>query len=175
MSTLQKPNSGKRKQRDEAPNRCISTRSQRMQSLSPIQNDDDEDDPRTKEKIITELRKELAETKTEAAEAVMLKKQRDFAVHIAAGFCDLQRDMFVTWNADLQKLAATRHFQTAREDFVELFHRSEAIENVLTTFPKLDRAVHTHVGAHELEEIKGQVEDFRVDMVEKDTAAETSY
>src|ERR1700684_2789428 len=133
MHAIQKPNSGKRKQGDEALNRRISTRRQRMQSLSPIRNNDDEGDPRTKEKIIAELRKELAEAKTEAAEAAMFKKQRDFAVHIAAGFCDLHRDMFVDWSKDLQKLEGTRYFQKARDDFVELFHRSEAMENVLTT------------------------------------------
>jgi hypothetical protein len=142
-----------------------------MQSLSPMRNDDDEGEPRTKEKIIAELRKELAEAKTEAAEAAIFKKQRDFTVHIAAGFRDLHRDMFVGWNKDLQKLEGTRYFQKARDDFVELFHRSEAIEDVLTTFPKLDGAVHSHVRAGELEEIKGQVEDFGVDVVEQDDRA----
>jgi hypothetical protein len=174
MSSLHKPSRQKRARRDEAPTGRPSRKRQRAQSLSPLGNEDEEEAPRTREKIIAELRKELAAAKTEAAEATLFKKQRDFAVHVAAGFCDLQREMFVGWYTDVQKLTKTPHFKDAQAGRNRLFDRAEAIEKTLKNFPKLDRSLRARVGVEELEQIKGCVEDFGVEMVERDDSAADS-
>jgi hypothetical protein len=174
MSALRKPSGQKRVRREEPSGGRISRKRQRVRSLSPLTNDDHELAPKTREKIIAELRKELAEDRAEAADAAMFKKQRDFAVHIAASFCDLQREMFVGWHADVQKLAKTSHFGPSQAGLNQLFDRAEAIENILTSFPKLDNSFHTHVCTDDLEQIKGLVEDFTVEMVEREDLAADS-
>jgi hypothetical protein len=166
MPSNQKPNIKKRARRDEQLPTPISTKKQRV--LSPIRNSDREDATRTREKIISELRQELAEVKAEARDAAMLKQQRDFAVHIAASLNNLQGEMLEAWHADIQKLAGTRGFRQAINGLNEMEDRAVAIEEMLKDFPRLDASLRANVGALEADSIKGCVEDFKVVMVEKD-------
>jgi hypothetical protein len=140
----------------------------KQRALSPLRNADHEEDSRTREKIIVSLRAELAEARSEARDAAEFKQQRDFVVHIAASLNNLQGEMLEAWHGDVQKLAGTRGFKKALNDFNVMEDRAVAIEELCKDFPQLDRSLRAKVGALEVDAIKGQVEDFEVVMVEKD-------
>lgn len=165
MSTPQKPNVKKRTSRNEQLPTPTSIKRQR--ALSPLQNTDREDASRTREKIILELRQELAAAQSQARDAAMFKQQRDFAVHIAASLNNLQGDLLEAWYADVQKLAGARTFKAALKGVNEMEDRAVAIEEFLKDFPGLSGCLRARVGEGEMESAKGRVEDFIVAMVEK--------
>jgi len=140
----------------------------KQRALSPLRNADHEEASRTREKIIVSLRAELAEARSEARDAAEFKQQRDFVVHIAASLNSLQGEMLEAWHGDVQKLAGTRGFKKALNDFNVMEDRAVAIEELCKDFPQLDRSLRAKVGALEVDAVKGQVDDFEVVMVEKD-------
>ena len=166
MPTTQKQIARKRGRSDGQLLTPSSVKKQRV--LSPLRNADQEEDSRTREKIIVSLRAELAEARSEARDAAEFKQQRDFSVHIAASLNNLQGEMLEAWHGDIQRLAGTRGFKKVINDFNVIEDRAVAIEELCKDFPKLDRSLRANVGALEVDAIKGQVEDFEVVMMEKD-------
>jgi len=156
----------KRVRRDEQLKTPTSIKKQR--ALSPLNNSDKEDSPRTKDKIIAALRQDLAQVKSEAQDAAMLKQQRDFAIHIAASFNSLQGDLLEAWHGDVQKLEKTRGFRKSANKLNELEDRAVAIEESLKDFPGIEASLRANVGALEVDAIKGRVEDFKVVMTERE-------
>jgi len=158
-----------RKKRVRRDQKLITTTSiNKQRALSPLNNSDKEDSPRTKDKIIAALRQDLAQIKSEAQDAAMLKQQRDFAIHIAASLNNLQGELLEAWHGDVQKLEKTRGYRKAINALNELEDRAVAIEESLKDFPGIERSLKANVGALEVDSIKGQVEDFKVEMTERE-------
>jgi hypothetical protein len=162
----QKQRTKKRVRRDDQLPTPNSTKKQR--ALSPLRNTDNENSSRTKDKIIAALRQDLAELQSEARDAAMLKQQRDFAIHIAASLSNLQADLLDAWHSDVQKLAKSRGFGKVIDVINGLEDRAVAIEESLKEFPGIEESLRANVGAEEVDAIKGQVEDFKVVMKERE-------
>ena len=105
---------------------------------------------------------------TEAQDAAMLKQQRDFAIHIAASLNVLQGELLEAWHGDVQKLQKTRGYKHSINALNELEDRAVAIEESLRDFPGIEMSLRANVGALEVDSFRGQVEDFKVVMTEKE-------